>query len=150
MNKKGFVQITLSAIVLVLFQMWVVGLMFNAIEPEIEKMLLELNDNALCPPELNSSNYQICFGKQGEVFVEGIIKKAITIEPDEGIPCYINEGKYNGEKICTIDDFWKTDKLYIKGLGMFNKKTIKIATLLSYTKSGRYIKALKLLSKIPK
>lgn len=156
MNKKGRARIiifgmSLTALIYLGFQMWATGLVIDAISPELENALRQLDDKMICPPELSTSDYTICMGKNGEVIVNGLIKKDLMLQLDATADvCSIKSGNYNFEQLCVLANLWKAEKVYIAGAGIFSKKTIKMSKIISYTQSGKYLRALKLLKYLPK
>jgi hypothetical protein len=142
--------IPVAVIITFLFQMWATGLIIDTIGPELEDTLNQLDDKMICPPELSTRDYSICIGKKGEVIVNGNINSPLSINLGDSISCSIPLGKYDNNQLCTLNGLWKSEKLYIIGIGLFNKKTVQITKLLSYTKSGSYLKILKLIKYIPK
>ena len=156
MNNKGYAKLVLfgipvGALIILGFQMWATGLVIDAISPELENMLRQLDDKMICPPELSTSDYSVCLGKNGEVVVNGILNKDLAIQLDENQNiCSIKAGVYNSEQLCVLNDIWRAEKMYVAGMGFFNKKTIQVSKLISYTKSGQYLRALKILKYLPK
>lgn len=132
-----------------LFSILVFTLIFNAIEPELTGALLKLEGNMICPPELAESDFNICFSPDGEVIIDGNLKKDLELEL-EGKICNIPAGEYNNINLCVLGDFWSGKKLYVTGMGLFNKKTITISKIISYAKAGKYIKLLRFAKYIPK
>ncbi len=51
--------VSVGAIILVLFRLWAMGLIFDAMEPELEKALNQLNEKVVCIPEASSQNHEI-------------------------------------------------------------------------------------------
>lgn len=154
LNKKGIAQIAIPAVVIALVvfgvRMYFIDLAFEAIEPGIEDILRQLEDKAICPPEFTSSDYKVCIGKNGEILVDGIINKEITLELDGGASCPIPIGSYQEQQICSLESFWRAEKAYLVGLGLFQKKSVQVSQLIKYTKAGKYISALRLAKNIPK
>jgi hypothetical protein len=158
MNKRGHAAkiaifgIPVAALIYFGFQMWATGLVIDAISPELENALRQLDDNVICPPELSNSDYTICIGKNGEIIVNGLIKRDLTLQLDSPQDiCSIKSSTYNFEQLCTLENIWKAEKLFLAGVGLFKTtKTIQMSKIISYTKSGKYLRALKLLKYLPK
>jgi len=153
MNKKGVAPlviggISVGAIIYFLFQIWATGMVIGALEPALTEAMINLEGNMICPDEFSKEEYEICFGAKGEVVVNGLIKKEISLKLDEGTEiCSIKIGEYDNSQICTINDIWRGNKIYATGIGLFNKKTLKISKLVSYAKTGQYLKILKIARK---
>ncbi len=131
----------------ILFTILVWTLIFNAVEPEITGALIKLEGNMICPPELSEENFDICFSSNGEVIVNGNLKKEIILELEENV-CKIPIGDYENVNICNFENLWSSQKLYITGMGLF-KKTLSTNKIISYAKTGEYIKLLRIVKKLP-
>jgi hypothetical protein len=131
-----------------LFSILVFTLIFNAIEPELTGALIKLEGKMICPPELTEGNFKICFSHDGEVVVDGDLEKEVTLKIEEEL-CSILPGKYNHVNICTFNDFWNQEKLYITGVSFLNNKTLKISKIIGYAKMGKYIQLLRIAKRIP-
>ncbi len=149
MNKKGYAAI-IGIIVSLIFGFVVYGLIFDAIEPEITGALIKLEGNMICPPELSQGDFNICFSAEGEVIANGNFEKDIQIEVNGQI-CPIISGKYESVNVCKLEKLWEAEKMYVGGMGILGTtKTVKISTMISYMKSGKYIRLLKFVKYIPK
>lgn len=157
MKKKGHAKIvifgiSLSALIYFGFQFFATGLIIDAISPELENALKQLDDKMICPPELSDSNYKLCIGKNGEIIVDGFVKKDLTLQLDNPQDiCSIKSDNYNFEQLCVLNNIWKSEEISLIGAGLFKStKTIQMSKIISYTKSGKYIRALKLIKYLPK
>lgn len=157
MNKKGYAKIAIfgipiAVIAIFLFRMWATGLVIDAISPELENTLRQLDDKMICPPELSSSDYSMCIGKNGEIIVDGFVKRDLTLQLDNTQDiCLIKSSNYNSEQLCVLGNIWKVEKISVIGVGLFKTTdTVKVSKIISYTKSGKYIRALKLIKYLPK
>lgn len=154
MYRKGHAKLvigglSISALIYLIFQFGVGWIIFDAVEPELTGALIRLEGNMICPPELSDGNFEVCFSHEGGVIVDGNLEKEIILEIEEEI-CNIPSGSYSKVNVCTLVDFWQGKKLYITGIGLLNKKTIKISTIISYAKAGKYIQLLRFAKYIPK
>ena len=129
-NKKGVAPlviggVSVGAIIYLIFQAWAGSLIFNALEPELDKMLNELGEKAICPPEFKSENYDICFNGKGEVILTGNVLEGFSIETDSGNSIYISPGKYDSSIRGNINNLNKANKLILTG------KTIQTTSISS-------------------
>lgn len=92
------------------------------IEPELEKVLNQLNDKIICIPEASSQGVEICINNVGKVIVNGNFEKLITISTDFNDFCNIKSGSYDYQTICILKNINKANKIYLEGLE--TKKTI--------------------------
>jgi len=145
-NKKG--NIAIGAIVMFLIGAVIWTIAFNEVEPLIEEVLLELDNSVVCPPEFSSEDYNICISAKGEIILNGILNEDLELKTEGNDFCTIQKGAYNNQQICILKDLHETKNLYLTGMSVSKITTGK--KLLSYTKSGKYIKMLKFVKYIPK
>ena len=108
--------ISVGAIIFLLFRLWATGLVIDALEPEFEKALSQLNDDIVCIPEASSQGVEICISNIGDVIVDGKFDKLITISTDYNEICNINSGAYEYKTICTLKNIDKAKNVYLDGL----------------------------------
>lgn len=154
LNKKGVAQIAIPAVLITLLvfgiRMYFIDVAFDAIEPGLEEVLRELDGSAICPPEFSDFDYKVCIGRDGEILVDGTIKKDLSFELNSGLSCSIPMGNYQEHQICRLEGLWEAERAYLAGIGLFQKKSVQISKLVEYTKAGKYISVLRLAKNIPK
>ncbi|GEM_PF-6283663 len=148
MNKRGVAQLVIfgipvTAIIIFIFQMWTANMVFDAVQPELQKALMELGDSVVCPPELENPNFNICIRGDGEVVVNGKVDDTITIELDSSgtkQSCIIHIGDYIDKRTCRFDDFHVVDNFYL--LYNYKATTFKLNSknFEAYIFANQYIK----------
>lgn len=153
MNKKGLGRfviggISIGALIYFIFQFLVTGLVIDTVTTGLTEALINLEGNMICPPELSEEEFNICFSSNGEVIVNGSLKKNLELKLSEKI-CSIPSGEYENVNVCILENFWQSERLYISGLGFWGSKTLKISRIISYAKAGDYLRILKFIRYIP-
>jgi len=122
-NKKAVAPIIIfgipvGVIIAIIFEIWVTGLVMDAMQPELDKALTHLDDKIVCPQELNGESYEICINSVGNILINGTIRDTLSLNTDMGEACNIKEGRYNYNIVCKFENFGqtKTITLYEKGL----------------------------------
>ena len=113
MNKKGAAHIVIfgasvTAIIIFLVRLWAATEVYDALQPELQKALMELGDAIVCPTELKNENFEICVNKDGDVITTGKVDETISLEVNsngKADSCVIHIGEYLDKKTCRIDDF---------------------------------------------
>jgi len=113
MNKKGAAHIAIfgvsvTVIMIFLVRLWAANEVYDAVQPELQKALMDLGDAIVCPTELKNENFEICINKEGDVITTGKVDETISLEVNsngEADSCIIYIGEYLDKKTCRIDDF---------------------------------------------
>lgn len=146
MNKKAY---SYFALVPIFISMFFIGFVYNALEPELEKALRQLDNEMVCPPEFSKEGYEICISPKSGIIVTGKLNEDLKISIDSSEnTCLINKGTYDNNEICTLESLYEAKKLYITGATISSSVSGK--KLLSYTKSGQYVRLLRIAKVIPK
>lgn len=133
-----------------IFEFWATGLVIDAMEPALTEILLKLDENQIiCPEEFSTTNYNICFGINGGVVVNGNFNKDFEMNLDGNQACIIKKGNYANVNICEFNNLWSSKKIFLSSGAIFGNKGIKISKLISYVKAGKYIKLVKFIKKFP-
>jgi len=143
-NKKGAAPliiggVSVGAIIYLIFQIWAGSLIINALEPELNKMLDDLNEKAICPPEFNSESYGVCFNGKGEVILTGNVIEGFSIETDSGDSLYVSSGKYDSSIIGNLNELNKANKLILTGKSI-QTSSISSLQLIKYSKDISYLR----------
>jgi len=148
-NKKAVAHLAIGSFLTLIFYLIVWQIVFEEVEPLIEEALLELDDSMVCPPEFSSADYEICISPKGEIVVNGILNEDLDLKLDSSNEiCIIKKGNYENEQTCMMKDLQEAKNLYLTGMS-FSKVT-NGKKLLSYTKSGKYLRLLKFVKYLPK
>ena len=131
--------ISVGAIILLLFRFWATNLVIDALEPEFEKVLNQLNEKVVCIPEASSQNHEICINNLGEVIINGNLEKPISISTDSGDFCNINSGQYNYDNICILNNLNKASQIYVDGM-QAQKTIIEAAKIAGYINNLQNLK----------
>lgn len=147
-SKKGVAPlviggISVGAIIYFIFQLWATGLVIDALgeslEPELERVLNQLNEKIICLPEASSENHEICINNLGNVLVNGDLPHSIEISTDSGDFCNIDQGKYDYNIVCTLSNINKAKQIYIEGLED-QKKVIAATQIAGYATNLQNLK----------
>src|SRR3989344_6691159 len=113
MNKKGVARLVIfgvpiAVIIIFLVRLLAANQVYDALQPELQKALMDLGDAIVCPPELKNENFEICINKDGEVITTGKVDEVVSLEVNsngKADSCTIHIGDYLDKKTCQIDDF---------------------------------------------
>ena len=113
MNKKGVARLVIfgvpiAVIIIFLIRLWAANKVYDELQPELQKAVMEFGDAIVCPPELKNENFEICINKDGEVITTGKIDEVISLEVNsngKADSCTIHVGEYLDKKTCQINDF---------------------------------------------
>lgn len=105
MNKRGRSGLVILGVpVAFLFWWFLIG---SAVESGLSEALDALSASSVCPNEFKTSEFQVCFTKDGDVVAEGKFSEKVTVEIEGfGNSCVINSGQYSFEYSgCRLDKF---------------------------------------------
>ena len=145
MDKKGVAQIAIPAtiVALAVFIIRLIALNYigdvilDEVEPQLEKLLDELDKNIICPPEFANENYDVCFNGKGEVIVNGKLGENLELKSAGNSLCLINQGEYIHQGVCQIGSLDKMTSLSLSGS---ITTSLDKSRLIFYLKNVAYLK----------
>jgi len=132
-------MVNIKAIGGIIFTIFVWIMIANAIEPEIDKILDNLGEKAICPPEFKSQDYEVCFNGNGDVILTGNVVDSLSIETDSNDYLYVSSGNYDSSIIGNFYNLNKANKLFITGKSI-QTSSINSLQLIKYSKEIIYLK----------
>ncbi len=149
MNKQAAAQLVMFGIpvtVLIIagFRLWALNEVVEAVQPDLEKALLELDDSVVCPPEFSTAEAQVCISGKGEVVVHGNITDSTTFDlqaEDTTRRCIINVGEYEDEVKCQFSGLHELEDFNLlvrDSTGV--SAVVNSANIQRYIFSNKYIK----------
>ncbi len=135
--------ISITALIVFLFQMWVADQVIDATLPAVENALAQLDDLIVCPPEFTMENYEVCVSGEGDVIANGVIHEILTLNLDSEIRnevCSMYAGQYYDKKICRFTSLGDlgTFTLILKGTSV--SKSLSSKSIESYIASNKFVK----------